>query len=239
MNWRGDDRFGQEGGGDGLPDAPTSRDRARLVEARRRRVAVSTPASPLSPAVYEEIRLAALRDELSDTIRSISPLALVALEMEGTCVDELVSGLRPRSSGWPGVSPDQWRRKPSPGVDFRRLVADDHGLLPPCLLAMRFPGPNGRAALYLADHSVELFMTIGSTEIITRHGLAQFWLGSVVPDAILPAMVERRVRDLIAHSLTEALDLEVVASAAPTSERRGTLLVANAGSQAYSTSWSR
>lgn len=103
---------------------------------------------------------------------------------------------------------------------------------------MRFPEPDGRAALYLADHSVELFITIGSTEIVTRHGLAQFWLGDAVPDAILAGMVGRRVRDLVAHPLSEALDLVVVASAAPTSKRRGALLVANAGSQAYLVPWS-
>ncbi len=215
---------------DGFPDAPTARDRARLLQARRRRVESSSSAS-------DAIRLVALRNELSMTIRSISPLALVALEMEGACVNDLVYGLRPRSSGWPGVSPDRWRRKQSPSDDFRRLVEDDHGLLPPCLLSMRFPGPRGRAALYLADHSVELFMTIGPTEIITRHGLAQVWLGSEVPVAILTGMVGRRLRDLVAHRLTETLDLVVVASRASTSKRCGPLLVVSSGSQPYSVPW--
>lgn len=218
-----------------FPDPPTPRDRARFLHARRRRVDASSSAS----VAYHAIRLAAFRKELTTTVRSISPLALAAVEMEGIRADDLVSELRPRSSGWPALA-RHWRRPtPSTTDDFRAFIEDDHGLVPSDLLSMRFPEPDGCAALYLADHSVELFMTIGSTEIVTRHGLAQVWLGFAVPDAILAGMVGRRLRDLVAHRLTETLDLVVVASKASTSERCGPLLVVSSGSQPYTVPWSR
>lgn len=227
-------------GGGRRAGIPNTLDLTKLVLAR----ASTRLALGHANDAFADAMLAAFRQEIAATVRSVSPLLDSLVASLGTSVDDLVPSLRP-VPGWP-----DWPRLPVSGAQQTSVAGVAPGTASEAAWRARTtafgpeichsltiqPSYDERLMIHVVDHSLEVAAWLGSIRLRSLFGAFRMAVPRADWQAPYPPHVGDRLEDLVTQPALRGRGWTVAAVDRQGSSRDYRLSV-RTGSRAYSLPW--
>jgi len=220
-----------------VSDGPTKEDRRRVRKARRQARADAAQIEKEHAAAL----MAVFRTEISQVVRSTSPLLISLLANEGLTLDDAMALMKPGQL-WPH-EPQLRNRPRKPAIHAHMPKYYPVGLRPMqiCkhpLHSHRFDRPGGDYLdINIVDHSLELSARIKPVFLQTRFGVLRVELDEVIPDTVLTGSIGRTIDEVVDHEAWRGRGWRIFATEDGHGPLQGQALVVAMGSEPYRVTW--
>jgi len=220
-----------------ISDGPTEDDRRRVRRARRQARAGAAHVEK----EYAAALMTVFRTEISEIVRSTSPLLVSLLAIDGLTLDDAMALMKP-GQFWPHFPKLSYRpRKPAVHANTSRYYPA--GLQPAQITKHHLHSHRFRHAgddylqIEIFDHSLELCARIKPVFLQTRFGVLRVELDEVIPDTVLTGSIGRTIDEVVDHEAWHGRGWRIIATEDGHPLLQGQALVVAMGSEPYRVTW--